>query len=290
MKITKSELKEMIREALREELNNRSITEGAFNGGQAEGGFRDTAARPGGSTSGSGTNFKAIDGKKTKKVLAKDIKPGMVTDTGKVLTVKDAGWVNGEPSVEIGYGNIGKRGSYASDVVAKDREYEVLDESLEEELENIFEGIFDSKATKQKAYAKIIADAFDKKAPAAVASQIASLADRALGETTDSFDETNVSSAKTAAKNFIIAINSAKADAKKTPYGMLTSVISYVQKYNRNAIGLDELVEFKRTALHVQSHEKDGQKAMYYLMELVNKQLATRLDKTIAFLKKEYSI
>jgi hypothetical protein len=160
---------------------------------------------------------------------------------------------------------------------------------LDEELENIFEGIFDSKETKQKAYTKIITDTF-KKAPAAVASEIASLSDRALGDTMDSFDETNVSSAKTAAKNFIIAINAAKADAKKTPYGMLTSVISYVQKYNRNAMGLDELVEFKLTAQHVQSHEKDGQKAMYYLMELVNKQIATRLDKTIAFLKKEYSI
>ena len=127
MKITKSELREMIRECLREEL-----LEGAYTGGQAEGGFLDTAKRPGGSVAGSGTNFKALDGKKTKKVLAKDIKPGMVTDTGKVLTVKDAGYVNGEPSVEIGYGNIGKRGSYASDCVAKDHEYDVLDEALEE--------------------------------------------------------------------------------------------------------------------------------------------------------------
>lgn len=142
MKITKSELKEMIREALREELNNRSITEGAMNGGQAEGGFLDTGKRPGGSTKGSGTNFKALDGKKTKKVLAKDLKPGMVTDTGTVQKVTDIGWMNGQPSVEVSYGGIGNRGSYASDVVAKDREYEVLDESLDEGLEGIFEGIF----------------------------------------------------------------------------------------------------------------------------------------------------
>jgi hypothetical protein len=157
-------------------------------------------------------------------------------------------------------------------------------------VEPLTEGIFDSKETKQKAYAKIIADAFDKKAPAAIVSQIASLAERALSETMDSFDETNVSSAKTAVKNFIIAIEAAKTNAKKTPYGILNSIISHVQKYNRNAMGLDELVEFKRTALYVQSHEKDGQKAMYYLMELLNKHLVTRLDKTVAFLKKEYSI
>lgn len=336
MKITKSELKEMIREVLREELKScttskleesvwtcffderevgtveaateseakekmmdkypeypyglydgcfwvEPLTEAAISGGQAEGGFLDTAKRPGASISKN--KFNALEGKKTKKVLAKDLKPGMITNTGEVKQVTDRG--NG---IEVSYGGVGNRGSYASDNVAKNYEYEVLDKGIEEELESIFEGIFDSKETKQKAYAKIIADAFDKKAPAAIASQIASLADRALGETIDSFDETNVSSAKTAAKNFIIAINSAKAAAKKTPYGMLTSIISYVQKYNRNAIGLDELVGFKRTALHVQSHEKDGQKAMYYLMELVNKQLATRLDKTIAFLKKEYSI
>lgn len=127
MKITKSELREMIRECLREELN-----EGAMNGGQAEGGFRDTAARPGGSTNGSGSNHKALDGKKTKTVKAKDLKPGMVTNTGEVKRVTDIGWVNGKQSVEVGYGLIGNRGSYASDVVAADKDYEVLDESLEE--------------------------------------------------------------------------------------------------------------------------------------------------------------
>lgn len=156
--------------------------------------------------------------------------------------------------------------------------------------EGLSEGIFDSKATKQKKYNQIIADAFDKKAPAAIATQIASHAERALSETVDKLDETNVASAKTAAKNFITAMGVAKTNAKKTPYGLLTSVISYVQKYNRGAMGLEELVEFKRTANHVQSHEKDGQKAIYYLMEIVNKNLDARLDKTIAFLKKEYSI
>lgn len=289
--MTKSELKQLIREVLKEELAARStITEGAMNGGQAEGGFRDTAARPGGYTNK--LNHSALAGKKTKTVKAKDLKPGMITNTGKIAKVTDIGWVRGRQSVEVSYGGIGNQGSSASDVVSSDKDYEVLDEAFEEEdlLEGIFEGIFDSKADKQKKYNQIIANAFDKKAPASIAVQISSLAESAIGETIDSFDETNVSTTKIAVKNFITAIESVKVSAKKTPYGLLTSVISYVQKYNRNATELDELIEFKRTALHTQSREKDGQKAMYYLMELVNKQLVARLDRTIARLKKEYYI
>ena len=122
MKITRSELKGMIRECLREALNEG----GAMSGGYAQSGAIDTAKRPGASTSH--TNFKALDGKKTKKVLAKDIKPGMITNTGKVLTVNNAG-----NRMEIGYGNIGKRGSYASDNVSYDHEYEVLDEAFTED-------------------------------------------------------------------------------------------------------------------------------------------------------------
>lgn len=105
------------------------LDEAAFSGGYAEGGSLDTAKRPGGSTKGSGTNFKALDGKKTRIVKAKDLKPGMITDTGKILKVTDIGWVNGKPSVEVSYGGIGNRGSYASDTVAADRDYEVLDEA-----------------------------------------------------------------------------------------------------------------------------------------------------------------
>ena len=116
--------------SLKEELE-----EGAFNGGQAEGGFRDTAKRPGGHTKGSGTNFKALDGKKTKTIKAKDLKPGMVTDTGKVLKVTNVGWMNGKETVEVSYGGIGAGGSYASDRVAADRDYEVLDESLKESVD-----------------------------------------------------------------------------------------------------------------------------------------------------------
>jgi hypothetical protein len=163
----------------------RGITEGAMNGGQAEGGFLDTAKRPGGTTSK--IKFNDFEGKKTKKVLAKDLKPGMVTDTGEVKQVTDRG-----NEIEVSYGGIGNRGSYASDNVAKDHEYEVLDECIEEELENIFEGIFDSKETKQKAYAKIIQDAF-KKAPAAVAAEVASKAVGAVEETNDCLDDDNSS-------------------------------------------------------------------------------------------------
>jgi hypothetical protein len=287
MKITKSELKEMIREALREELNNRSITEGAMNGGQAEGGSLDTAKRPGGSTSQ--LKFDKLDGKKTKIVKAKDLKPGMVTDTGTVQKVTNVGWQNGKPSVEVSYGGVGTRGSYASDVVAADRDYEVLDESLEEELESIFEGIFDSKETKQKAYTKIITDAF-KKAPAAIAAEVASKAVDAVEETNDCLDDDNSSTTTAAAKNFISAMTSAKAGAQKNPYGMLNSIIAYVQKYNRDSVNLEDLVEFKRAAIGVQNAEKDGKKAIDYLLELLNKQMSTRIDRTIAFIKKEYSI
>jgi hypothetical protein len=109
-------------------LRLRGITEGAMNGGQAEGGFLDTAKRPGGTTSKN--KFNALDGKKTKKVLAKDLKPGMITDTGEVKQVTDRG-----NEIEVSYGGVGNRGSYASDNVAKDYEYEVLDESFDESFD-----------------------------------------------------------------------------------------------------------------------------------------------------------
>ena len=151
MKMTKSELKEMIRECLREALN-----EGAFAGGYAEGGSLDTSKRAGGAPK---VWKNALEGKKTKTVLAKDLKPGMITCTGKVVSVTDAGWYAGKPSVEVGYGGIGAQGSYASDLVAEDREYEVLDESVEED---VFEGLFDFGSKKRKEQETKRADVEDR--------------------------------------------------------------------------------------------------------------------------------
>ena len=132
--MTKSELREMIRECLREEL---ALHEGAMNGGQAEGGFRDTAKRAGGAKK----DWKdALEGKKTKTVKAKDLKPGMITSTGEVKSVTNVGWINGKASVEVGYGGIGAQGSYASDCVAADKDYEVLDEACS--VDEAFEGLF----------------------------------------------------------------------------------------------------------------------------------------------------
>ena len=91
MKITKSELREMIRECLREELNLR---EAAMTGGQAEGGFRDTAVRPGGSTQHQMNTYlrrltsKNPDLVKLLPIKGKDLKPGMITHNGQVKTTE----------------------------------------------------------------------------------------------------------------------------------------------------------------------------------------------------------
>lgn len=159
----------------------------------------------------------------------------------------------------------------------------------DEDPDNIFEGIFDSKATKQKAYTQFITDTF-KRAPSAVAMDIASKATSAIHATTDCLDDDNSSTSKAAAKNFISAITSAKAGVRRTPYGLLDRIIAFVQKYNKDATTLDDLIEFKRTAIKAQSKEKNSDKAVAYLLELINEQLSTRLDKTIDFLKKEYSL
>lgn len=106
----------------------KKVNEAAFSGGVASNGSVDRYARPGGHTSK--LTFDKLDGKKTKTVKAKDLKPGMVTDTGKITQVKNAGWHNGKPSVEVSYGGVGNGGSYAADVVEADRDYQVMDESI----------------------------------------------------------------------------------------------------------------------------------------------------------------
>ena len=95
MKITKSELREMIREALREELAARdNITEAAISGGQAEGGFRDTSVRPGGSTQPKMNTYlrrltsKNPDLVELLPIKGKDLKPGMITHNGQVKTTE----------------------------------------------------------------------------------------------------------------------------------------------------------------------------------------------------------
>lgn len=130
--MTKAELKQMIRECLQEELAKHSLSEGgAMSGGYAQGGALDTYARPGGSIGGlHRTDFLA--GKKTKQVRAKDLKPGMITNTGKILSVKDIGWLWGEPCVEINYGGIGRQGSHVSETPNKDKLIDVLDEEPSE--------------------------------------------------------------------------------------------------------------------------------------------------------------
>lgn len=152
----KSELREMIRSIICEELEARnSLTEGAFAGTSAEGGFLDTSKNAGGAKK---TWADALEGQKTKTVKAKDLKPGMITSTGEIKKVTSLGWVSGQPSVEVSYGGIGAQGSHAADVVAADKDYEVLDESFEEpseesdeefteEYDEIFENLFnlDSK-------------------------------------------------------------------------------------------------------------------------------------------------
>jgi hypothetical protein len=101
MKITKSELKEMIRECLREELAKTSITEGGvMRGGDAQNGALDTAKRPGASTQPSKDNY--LSRLKNKNpylveiitVKGKDIKPGMITQAGQVkeAEVKHSGY------------------------------------------------------------------------------------------------------------------------------------------------------------------------------------------------------
>lgn len=117
-------------------LDTDELKEAAFSGGYASSGSRDTSKRAGGQKK---VWKDANDGKKTKTIKAKDLKPGMITDTGKVTEVTDMGWVNGKPTVEISYGGIGAQGSHASDVVAADKDYQVLDESnsINENINNL---------------------------------------------------------------------------------------------------------------------------------------------------------
>lgn len=94
MKITKSELKEMIREALREELNKSNLKEGAFSGGVAG---DNSIVRTGGMGASTQPDHKGYLGRLMRKnpdlvsamtIKGKDIKPGMITNAGQVKTAE----------------------------------------------------------------------------------------------------------------------------------------------------------------------------------------------------------
>ena len=167
-----------------------AIEESTANG-YAEGGFLDTSKRAGGVRK---VWKDALEGKKTKTVKAKDLKPGMVTSTGEVQKVIDIGWRGGEPCVEVSYGGIGARGSYACDRVPKDRDYEILDE-----------GIFDRKPS---AVQEELIDEFKNKAEKitkkplnSVASDLTNLLKSTIAEYRVAWLKANKDTAKTSITN-----------------------------------------------------------------------------------------
>jgi hypothetical protein len=165
--------------------------------------------------------------------------------------------------------------------------YESAEESQDADLE---EGIFDSKATKQKKYNELIANAFDKKAPSAIAVEVASMVRDALSDAADIIDDDNVESSKAGAVSFIRSVKAVKANINKKKYGLIDSVIKYCVRYGSESNALDELVLFKRKVQKLQSSAKGADKAAAYLMEIVNKQVLTQVDHTIKFMTNEYGI
>ena len=180
----------------------------------------------------------------------------------------------------------------------KAEETEELEESVEEpEVEDeevaeddLAEGIFDSKATKQKKYNELIAAGFDKKVPTQIVRDTVSASESLLKDTIDNLDDENVASSKGNAKNLIRAIKNAIVGAKKSKFGIIDSLVSYGTKWASDSLHIEELRDFKRRALKVQGSVKGADKAIEYLMDLVNSQLQKNLDKTIKFLVKEYGI
>ena len=106
MKITKSELKEMIRECLREELK-----EGAFSGGVAGDNSIQRTGGMGASTQPNKKNYlgrlksKNPDLVDTMTVKGKDIKPGMITQAGQVKEAEVKENNKGETKVYIMHTN-----------------------------------------------------------------------------------------------------------------------------------------------------------------------------------------
>ena len=92
----KSELRELIREMLREELSRTNLKEGAYDGGYAEGGFLNVEKSPRPNWSCQPKHDDYLDRMKRKNpvlvdimtVKGKDLKPGMFTQAGEVKTAE----------------------------------------------------------------------------------------------------------------------------------------------------------------------------------------------------------
>jgi hypothetical protein len=122
MKITKSELKEMIRECLREELNRANLKEGAFKGEMAgdnsiggNTGPRSTYAT--GEHHNATGYLKRLSDKndiKTMTVKVNELEPGMITDVGQISKIEDMGY----KEVKLWYTNgVDERYSLNSDIL-----------------------------------------------------------------------------------------------------------------------------------------------------------------------------
>jgi hypothetical protein len=164
MKITKSELREMIREALREELSGSAIVEsGTLDGGYAAGGHViDRYARPGASMQPSKTTYlrrlksKNPDLVDIMIIKGKDIQPGMITQAGQVKKAEIRDHMSGVKKVYImhtngydGYWGVDEDMEVMVDPTNKSKPYTdsygaLLAMGLQESLteDNIFEGLF----------------------------------------------------------------------------------------------------------------------------------------------------
>jgi hypothetical protein len=165
MKITKSELKEMIREALREELSARgTITEGAFSGGVAgdnsiNGGTvrgRGASTQPGKKNYLNRMKSKNPDLVDTMVIKVSDIKPGMITQAGQVKEAEARNHVSGGKKMYImhtngydGFWGLDETMDVMVDPENKSKPFAgdygtLLKMGLQESLttDNIFEGLF----------------------------------------------------------------------------------------------------------------------------------------------------
>lgn len=159
MKITKSELREMIRECLREELRLR---EGAMSGGYASGGSIDTFKRAGGSTQPDKNSYlgrlksKNPDLVDIMTVKGKDIKPGMITQAGQVKEAEVRKNNRGETKVYImhtndydGFWDVDEDMEVLVDLENKSKPFtgaykDLVNKGLKESVieDDLFEGLF----------------------------------------------------------------------------------------------------------------------------------------------------